>query len=104
MDQGWTHFAIGLPGLCALATSPHSLAANRILIYGSVLGGAVIGISDGSLRATRRDLIVARSAARILDRELITLSSTRTKKRRGLRGPGRFFVVLNTQYRVPATP
>lgn len=44
--------AVGLLGLFALATSPHGLAANRILIYGSVLGGAVIGMSGGSLRTT----------------------------------------------------
>jgi len=51
--------AVGLLGLFALATSPHGLAANRTLIYGSVLGGAVIGMSGGSLRTTLLEAQVA---------------------------------------------
>lgn len=51
--------AIGLLGLFALATSPHGLAANRMLIYSSILGGAVIGLSGGSLRTTLLDAQVA---------------------------------------------
>ncbi len=47
--------AFGLLGLFALATSPHGLAANRLLIVSSVLGGAVIGMSGGSLRTTLLD-------------------------------------------------
>lgn len=54
-----TFVAVGLLGLFALATPPHGLAANRILIYASVLGGAVIGMSGGSLRTTLLDAQVA---------------------------------------------
>ncbi|MEN8114592.1 MAG: hypothetical protein ABFS21_09410 [Actinomycetota bacterium] len=43
---------VGLLGLFALATPPHGLAANRIVIYMSVLGGALISLSGGSLRTT----------------------------------------------------
>ncbi|MEN8234242.1 MAG: hypothetical protein ABFR89_04900 [Actinomycetota bacterium] len=43
---------LGLLGLFALATPPHGLAANRIVIYMSVLAGAVISLSGGSLRTT----------------------------------------------------
>ncbi len=52
-------FSVSLLGLFALATSPHGLAANRMLIYSSVLGGAVIGLSGGSLRTTLLDAQVA---------------------------------------------
>ena len=48
-------FGTGLLGLYALATSPHGLAANRVLIFSSVLGGAVIGMSGGSLRTALLD-------------------------------------------------
>lgn len=54
-----TFVAVGLLGLFALATPPHGLAANRMLIYASVLGGAVIGMSGGSLRTTLLDAQVA---------------------------------------------
>jgi hypothetical protein len=54
-----TFVAIGLLGLFALATPPHGLAANRVLIYASVLGGAVIGMSGGSLRTTLMEAQVA---------------------------------------------
>jgi len=54
-----TFVAVGILGLFALATPPHGLAANRMLIYASVLGGAVIGMSGGSLRTTLLDAQVA---------------------------------------------
>ncbi len=54
-----TFVAVGLLGLFALATPPHGLASNRMLIYASVLGGAVIGMSGGSLRTTLLDAQVA---------------------------------------------
>ncbi|MEA2010682.1 MAG: hypothetical protein U9N78_08260, partial [Actinomycetota bacterium] len=58
--SGITAFvAVGLLGLFALATAPHGLAANRMLIYASVLGGAVIGMSGGSLRTTLLEAQVA---------------------------------------------
>jgi len=49
----------GLLGLYALATSPHGLAANRVVIFSSVLGGAVIGMSGGSLRTALLDAQIA---------------------------------------------
>lgn len=52
--------AVGLLSLFALATPPHGLAANRMLIYGSVLGGAVVATSGGSLRTS---LMEAQTAA-----------------------------------------
>jgi hypothetical protein len=52
-------FGIGLLGLFALATSPHGLAADRMLIYSSVLGGAVIALTGGSLRTTLLEAQVA---------------------------------------------
>ncbi len=56
MNMGLAIFlGTGLLGLYALATSPHGLAANRVLIFSSVLGGAVIGMSGGSLRTTLLD-------------------------------------------------
>jgi len=45
----------GLLGLYALATKPMGLAANRVLIFSSVLGGAVIGMSGGALRTSLLD-------------------------------------------------
>ena len=60
MNTGLAMFlGTGLLGLYALATSPHGLAANRVVIFSSVLGGAVIGMSGGSLRTTLLDAQVA---------------------------------------------
>ena len=56
LNPGIAAFAgFGLLGLFALATVPHGLAANRFLIYVTVLGGAAIGLSGGSLRTTLRE-------------------------------------------------
>ena len=56
LSPGVAAFAgLGLLGLFALATVPHGLAANRFLIYVSVLGGAAIGLSGGSLRTSLRE-------------------------------------------------
>jgi hypothetical protein len=46
---------VGLLGLFALATNPHGLAANRMLIYLSLVGGAIITLSGGSLRTSLRE-------------------------------------------------
>lgn len=51
--------AVGLLSLFALSTPPHGLASNRMLIYASVLGGAAIGMSGGSLRTTLQEAQVA---------------------------------------------
>ena len=56
LNPGLAAFAgLGLLGLFALATVPHGLAANRFLIYVTILGGAAIGLSGGSLRTTLRE-------------------------------------------------
>lgn len=56
LNPGLAAFAgLGLLGLFALATVPHGLAANRFLIYTSVLGGAAIGLSGGSVRTSLRE-------------------------------------------------
>lgn len=54
-----TFIGIGLLALFALATAPHGLAANRLLMSSSVLGGAVITLSGGSLRTTLMEAQVA---------------------------------------------
>jgi len=46
---------VGLLGLFAVATAPHGLAANRLLIYLSVGGGAVISLSGASLRTSLQE-------------------------------------------------
>ena len=56
LNPGLAAFAgLGLLSLFALATVPHGLAANRFLIYATVLGGAAIGLSGGSLRTSLRE-------------------------------------------------
>jgi len=56
MNPGVAAFlGLALLGLFALATPPHGLAANRIVIYLSVLGGAIITLSGGSLRTSLID-------------------------------------------------
>ncbi len=56
LDSGLAVFiGVGLLALFALATAPHGLAANRLLIYLSVGGGAVIALSGASLRTTLQE-------------------------------------------------
>ena len=56
LDAGLAAFiGVGLLGLFALATAPHGLAANRLLIYLSIGGGAVISLSGASLRTTLQE-------------------------------------------------
>ena len=53
MNPGIAAFiGVGLLALFALATKPHGLAANRLLIYLSVVGGGIITLSGGSLRSS----------------------------------------------------
>lgn len=47
-----TFLGVALLGLFALANPPHGLAANRILIYLTLVSGAIITLSAGSLRTT----------------------------------------------------
>lgn len=54
---------VGLLGLFALATAPRGLAANRILIYSSLLGGAIITLSGGSLRTSLQEAQMAATGA-----------------------------------------
>jgi hypothetical protein len=56
MNPGVALFSgVGLLALFALATAPHGLAANRLLIYLSVLGGAIITLSGGALRSSLQE-------------------------------------------------
>ncbi len=56
LNPGVAAFAgFGLLGPFALATVPRGLAANRFLIDVTVLGGAAIGLSGGSLRTTLQE-------------------------------------------------
>jgi len=56
MNPGVALFAgVGLLALFALATAPHGLAANRLLIYLSVVGGAIITLSGGALRSSLQE-------------------------------------------------
>jgi len=56
MNPGVALFiGVGLLALFALATAPHGLAANRLLIYLSVVAGAIVTLSGGALRTSLRE-------------------------------------------------
>jgi hypothetical protein len=56
MNPGVALFiGVGLLALFALATAPHGLAANRLLIYLSIVAGAIVTLSGGALRTSLRE-------------------------------------------------